>query len=269
MAVPELVWIGVPDHRLRKHAWDGSPGQWRNFDRARRRDLLGAEMLAEAVVDRLRRGKLFAWQWRSDASAGWHRRGIERIIKTARDMGMDLHECYVSQCFYEHGKAGPSSTTWKILTNAKQLYYKLQHRKCPGHKWHEEELNVPVMPKGMIHDVVTAVMWEVKSRRGLLREEVEKYFDGAIQNSNATAIQNSNAAAIQNSNATAIQNSNATAIRNSNATAIQNSNAAAMLRRGSVMPRVRCSLALQRTSLPLERPTGKKLDDVKAQMLRA
>ena len=119
---PQMLWINFPDHRLRKQAWNGSPQQWKNHDRARRRDLLGAEQLAMSVVNQVHAGKLFAWQCRSDASAGWRHRGIEMIFEAARDKGVDLYDCYVSQCFYERGKPGP----WRILTNAKQLYYKLR-----------------------------------------------------------------------------------------------------------------------------------------------
>ena len=100
-----------------------------------------------------------------------------------------------------------------------------------------------------------------------------------IQNSNATVIQNSNAAAIQNSNAAVIQNSNAAAIQNSNAAVIQNTNAAKRQNvdavgtdGGSDDEAVTCDVdgvfALQRTALPREWPTGKKLDEVKAQMMR-
>ena len=100
-----------------------------------------------------------------------------------------------------------------------------------------------------------------------------------IQNSNATVIQNSNAAAIQNSNAAVIQNSNAAAIQNSNAAVIQNTNAAKRQNvdavgtdGGSDDEAVTCDVdgvfALQRTALPRERPTGKKLDEAKAQMMR-
>ena len=63
--------------------------------------------------------------------------------------------------------------------------------RCPGHSWHEEEPKEPVVPKGMVTDIVDAVMWELKASCGLLREEVEVYLDAAIQNSDATAIQNS------------------------------------------------------------------------------
>ena len=48
-----------------------------------------------------------------------------------------------------------------------------------------------MVPKGMVTDIVDAVMWELKASCGLLREEVEVYLDAAIQNSDATAIQNS------------------------------------------------------------------------------
>ena len=46
-------------------------------------------------------------QWRSDASAGWRHRGIEMIHEAARDLGQDLYDCYVDQCFYDRGRKGP------------------------------------------------------------------------------------------------------------------------------------------------------------------
>ena len=77
-----------------------------------------------------------------------------------------------------------------------------------------------MVPKGLVADVVNAVAWELRSRRGLLQEQVENSWtarqrfrtptpqrfrtpmlrDSELQcrNSNAAAFQNSNAAAIQN-----------------------------------------------------------------------
>ena len=114
-----------------------------------------------------------------------------------------------------------------------------------------------MVPEGMIKDIVGAVTWELRSRCGLLREEVESYMDAAIQNSNAAAMQNSNATAIQNSDAAAIQNSDihAVGVVGCQEDEDQESENGGMF-------------ALQRTSLPLGRPTGKKLDEVNVQMLR-
>ena len=103
----------------------GPPAKRVRFGDSEVREFSAPSAPSEGEVE-VHAGKLFAWQCRSDASAGWRHRGIEMIFEAARDKGIDLYDCYVSQCFYERGKPGPSSTTWRILTNAKQLYYKLR-----------------------------------------------------------------------------------------------------------------------------------------------
>ena len=187
---PAMLWVHLPDQRLHWMEWSGSPGQWRNFERARRRDCQAAERVAETVVSRIENGKLFGWIWRAEAQWGWRGRGIEKIRDTARQQGMDLFECVIEQCCYERGPL-PSAVRWKILTNAKQLRYKVGRRCCPGHKEHgERPVVAPPFPEAMVKDIADAVLWDVKLIRGSLREDVEAFMNegNAVTNDHSSAV---------------------------------------------------------------------------------
>ena len=268
-----MLWVNLPDHHLLKARWMGPLGQQRNWERARHRDLQAAERMADAVVDRVEKGRLFGWIWRTDAQSGWQGRAIEKIREASRQQGMDLFECIVDQCCYERGPQ-PSPTRWKILTNAKQLRYKLGRRGCSGHKEHGEwTVKPPAMPVRMIEDIVAAIVWDIRAHRGSLKVEVEMYLDagpgaikdygnGAIKNYGNGAIKDFGSSAIKDYGNGAIKDFGNSAIKDFGNSAIKDYGNSAIKEDGNEI------LALQRSSLPLERPTGRKLEEIKSQMMR-
>ena len=250
---PTMLWVQLPDQHLLRTEWSGPPGQWRNFERARRRDLQAAERMAETVVNRIENDKLFGWMWRADAQWGWRSRAIEKIREAARQHGTDLYECVVDQCCYERGPE-PSPVRWKILTNAKQLRYKVGRRSCPGHRTHgDRTTESPQFPEGLVKDIVEAVTWDVRRLSGLLRDDVEAYMTeglgAAIKDYNDTAIKGYNNAAIKGYNNAAIKGHNNVVIK-------------------GMAEQSRELMPLQRTSLPVDKPTGRKLEEVKSQLMR-
>ena len=202
---PKMLWVSLPDHRLMRTTCSGPPGQQRNYERARRRDLYAAELVSEVVSERLGSGRRFAWMWRAEAHWGWRSRAVEKIKEAVGECGCDLFECVVDQCCYERGGLG-SPNRWKILTDAKQLYYKMGRKSCPGHREHGDwELKVMGLPENMILDITGAVCWELQLQHGSLREDVEAFMV-ADQNYDTTANQNYDTTADQNYNTTADQN---------------------------------------------------------------
>ncbi|CAE7503185.1 GIP, partial [Symbiodinium microadriaticum] len=277
-ADPKLLWLNLPDQRLLWMDKAMAPNQWRNVVRARRRDLAAAEQAAEAMVARIQGGKHFAWMGRADSQA-WKGRAVAAIKGAARDCHVDVYECVVDGCCYDRGPA-PSPERWKILTNVKQLYYKLGRRVCPGHRAHgDRDVKAAAIPEAMIRDIVDAVSWDLRLRHGSLRDDVENYLAGEVSKdeTNQVSVMTHQIDAKANLIDTKADQINTKADQiNTKADQI-NSKAdlfntvggqddALTLRGGDSS--ARDLLPLQRMALPPEKPTGRKLEEVKSALLR-
>ena len=275
-ADPKLLWVNLPDQRLLWMDKAMAPNQWRNVVRARRRDLAAAEQAAEAVVARIQAGKHFAWMGRADSQA-WKGRAVAAIKEAARDCHVDVYECLVDGCCYDRGPA-PSPERWKILTNVKQLYYKLGRRVCPGHRAHgDRNAKATAIPEAMIRDIVDAVSWDLRFRHGSLRDDVENYLAGEVSKDETNQVsvmthQIDTKADQINTKADQI-NTKADQI-NTNADQINTKADLSQMMSdrggdtGGDVSSARDLLPLQRMALPPEKPTGRKLEEVKSALLR-
>ena len=183
---PRFSWISLPCTRLTPltNLTPRSEAEWAAFEKRQQRDLKRADEVSEGVCEGLSRGMDFAWEWPTGASKGWNSKGIQRLLRKAKELGIPLFWCRFHGCAYGLEFQGvPILKQWTVLTSSRRLWLSLQKR-CPGHHEHvacrgKVAQASAYYPAGMVKAASKAIVasWsEMESGQGVsLAQDVQTY----------------------------------------------------------------------------------------------
>ena len=180
----KFTWVALSSKHLQGHhpgdlPWK-SQRQEENHHRAMRRELAKVDVMVDAIFERLKAGRDFAWEWPADVTIGWCSKSMQRLQEFAKKLGIKRHDFRVEGCGFDLKVLGvPLRRTWRILTSSEQVYHQVQ-RGCPGHREHVDDGDVPEAgetryPEAMRKKIVSSVVWTLRERHGVrsLAEDVE------------------------------------------------------------------------------------------------
>ena len=99
---PRFMWISLPCTRLSplQNLTERSAEEWAKFQKKMFADLRRAEEVSDSVDDALELGGDFAWEWPTNAVAGWKSKAIQKILRKLRSMGRTVYWCRFHGCAY-------------------------------------------------------------------------------------------------------------------------------------------------------------------------
>ena len=137
---PKMTWVSLPCTRLSSltHLTPRTPEEQANFEKRQQRDLKRADEVSQAICQTLDDENDFAWEWPTGAAKGWRSRAIKRLEDKMRAIGRPLFWCRLHGCAYGLTFKGiPVKKGWTVMTSNRGLWLALQ-KKCPGHPEHLE-----------------------------------------------------------------------------------------------------------------------------------
>ena len=137
---PRCTWISLPCTRLSPlvNLTERTPEEWARFEQRQMKDLKRAEEVSTAVGDSIEKRieSDFAWEWPTGASKGWKSKAIRRLVYRMHQLGKKVYWCRFHGCAYGLEYRGlPVQKSWTVLTTNRHIWLALQ-KKCPGHPEH-------------------------------------------------------------------------------------------------------------------------------------
>ena len=137
---PRCTWISLPCTRLSPlvNLTERTPEEWARFEQRQMKDLKRAEEVSNAVGDSIEKRieSDFAWEWPTGASKGWKSKAIRRLVYRMHQLGKKIYWCRFHGCAYGLEFRGlPVQKSWTVLTTNRHIWLALQ-KKCPGHPEH-------------------------------------------------------------------------------------------------------------------------------------
>ena len=160
---PKLSWISLPCTRLTslQNLTPRTELQWIAFRKRQQQDLKRADEVAEGLEGPISRGDDFAWEWPFGAHDGWKSKAIRRLRRCMEKYGRRLYWCRFDGCAYGLKYEGtPVLKRWMVATSSRSLWLHLC-RRCQNDHDHRE-CRGPVAqassyyPKAMVSCVVKA-----------------------------------------------------------------------------------------------------------------
>ena len=244
MATPRSAWVSLPCTRLSalQNLTPRSPEEWAKFEKRQQRDLKRADEVATAIEEAMdsREEFDFAWEWPTTAKTGWESRAIKRLLRKIREKNKVPYWCRFDGCAYGLTfNETPVKKSWTVLTTNRKLWLSLQ-KKCPGHTDHVHCRGMVAQsssyyPEAMARAVVNSLIdsWvSFEDHQSMsLGYDIEDYLlEVPIEVRERQTEEVSEVRLVRNE-----------------------------------APDL---FALSRTNYPKEKPTGKKLDAIKQQMMR-
>ena len=237
---PRFGWVSLPCTRLSSlvNLTQRSDEEWASFLKRQLQDIKRASEVAEACEPILQCGDDLAWEWPASATPGWKSHTIRKLLYLFHKHKRTPYWCRFDGCAYGLSYNNvPVRKGWMVLTTNKHLWLSLQKR-CPGHEEHCE-CRGPVAqasayyPKAMVTSVIKAIQGSWQQMENEYHVSISKDVETYLLECNETF---ENDAAVPHQDA---------------------------LRQES--PGI---FALTRNRYPSEPPTGKKLEQIKQQMMR-
>ena len=233
---PRLTWVSMPCTRLTslQNLTPRTELQWIAFRKRQLQDLKRSDEVATGVEDVISRGDDFAWEWPFRAHDGWNSKAIRRLKRCMQRHGRPLYWCRFDGCAYGLKYDGEHvMKQWMVATSSRSLWLHLCRRCSDDHE--HRECRGPVAqassyyPKQMVKEVVKAFREQWSHPSG----------------SEAPLDQDVDCFLLQGSR--------------------EDPDEKICPQPTSTTPQI---LALRRQRFPMELPTGKKLEQIKQQMLR-
>lgn len=137
---PRCTWISLLCTRLSPlvNLTERTPEDWARFEQRQMKDLKRAEEVADAVGDAIEKRPEadFAWEWPTGAAKGWKSRAIRKLVYRMAKLEKKVYWCRFHGCAYGLEYRGlPVQKSWTVLTTNRHIWMALQ-KKCPGHPEH-------------------------------------------------------------------------------------------------------------------------------------
>ena len=137
---PGCAWISLPCTRLSPlvNLTERSPEEWARFEQRQERDLKRAEEVGDGLVEMIekRPSADFAWEWPTGAVKGWKSKAIRKLVYKMHQLNKPVFWCRFHGCAYGlEFKGTPVQKSWTVLTTNRHIWLALQ-KKCPGHVEH-------------------------------------------------------------------------------------------------------------------------------------
>ena len=136
--VPRHGWVSLPCTRLSSltNLTQRDEVEQANFQKRQGRDLKRAEEVVDAMEPILESDGDLSWEWPTGATKGWKSRAIRKLERLAQKHGKHLfwahfHGCAFGLTWQNH----PVMKKWTVATTSRHVWLALQ-RKCPGHQQH-------------------------------------------------------------------------------------------------------------------------------------
>ena len=232
----KLAWVSLPCTRLSslQNLTQRDEPQMARFLKKRGQDLWRALEVAEALEEVLAFGGDIAWEWPTSATAGWRSKAIVKVTQLVKRYSRYLYFCRLDGCQYGLTWNGmPVRKRWTVMTTSYHLWMTLNKR-CPENHEHAECRGNAAQasayyPPAMCRDILKAFDFQWKSADRHLVKDVENYLLTVPQESQTATPEHPEPATTS--------------------------------RTGSVY-------ALSRRRMLEQAPTGRRLEQIKQQMLR-
>lgn len=138
-APPKHAWVSLPCTRLSSltNLTQRDEVEQANFDRRVGRDLRRADEVASGLEPILADGGDVSWEWPTNAKKGWKSRAIMKLQALMKKHGRHVFWCVFHGCAYGLEYNGwPVQKSWTVMTTNRHVWLALQKR-CPGGEVHE------------------------------------------------------------------------------------------------------------------------------------
>ena len=250
---PKHSWVSLPCTRLSSltNLTQRDELEQANFEKRVCRDLKRADEVVDAVDPVLASGGDVSWEWPTGAVRGWKSRAIRRLQAKIKFYNRHAFWCVFHGCAYGlEYKGWPVMKSWTVLTTSRHVWLALQ-RRCPGPEVHDH-----VHCRGV---VAQASSYYPDQMVRAITEAITKswhYMEDEAKTSLAKGVE------IYMLGASSYDTENDIGITLDTETADWRHYEQLVLEE---QPEV---FALTRTRYPQEAPVGRRLEQIKAQMLR-
>ena len=135
---PKHAWVSLPCTRLTGLVNLTQRDEWEeaNFQKRQQRDLRRADEVVSAAEPILETGGDLSWEWPTTAKKGWSSKAINRLVRLAHKHHRHIYWCNFHGCAYGLTWRGhPVQKSWTVATTCREVWLALQKR-CPGHTDH-------------------------------------------------------------------------------------------------------------------------------------
>ena len=133
----KLAWVSLPCTRLSslQNLTPRDEVQMARFLKKRGQDLRRALEVAEPLEEVLAFGGDLAWEWPTSATAGWHSKAIAKVVQLVRRYQRSLYFCRLDGCQYGLQWQGAAvRKRWTVLTTSRDLWLTLNKRCTEDHE---------------------------------------------------------------------------------------------------------------------------------------
>ena len=132
-----LAWVSLPCTRLSslQNLTLRDEQQMARFLKKRGQDLRRAFEVAESLEEVLAAGGDIAWEWPTSAAAGWRSKAIDKVQQLIKRYGKSLFYCRLDGCQYGLQWNGTAvRKRWTVLTTSRDLWLTLNKRCSEDHE---------------------------------------------------------------------------------------------------------------------------------------